>query len=174
MVIQPLNRHLSIWQKRTIFNLYFSIVADYNTTRLGQKRFSGWWICRYSPTSSMGYNGSWSSEAQGRPPVDVPQRHVPRCLQQTCSSTQKALLAMVLFWIWQWWRLDISSDVRLGDVGVWRRRPVLASAEKLRDDFIFFYPLGFSLQSVHDNCFLLVYHCLLVSTCVYSYNLIFY
>jgi hypothetical protein len=53
---------------------------------------------------------------------------------------------MVLFWIWQWWRLDVSSDVRLGDVGVWRRPPVLASAEKLRDDFIFFYPLGFSLQ----------------------------
>jgi hypothetical protein len=133
-----------------------------------------WWICRYSPTSSRGYDGSWSNEAWGRSPVDVPQRHVPRCLQQACSSTQKALLAMVFLWIWQWWRLDVSSDVRLGGVGVWRQPLVSASAGKPRDGFVFCYPLGFSLQNIQDNCFLLVYLCLLVSTCVYSCNLIFY
>ena len=81
-----------------------------------------WWICRSSPTLSMGGDRSWSKTARGRPPVDVPQRHVPCCVQQICSSTHKALLAMVLFWIFQWWRLDVSSSVRLGDVGVKRRR----------------------------------------------------
>jgi hypothetical protein len=80
---------------------------------------------------------------------------------------------MVLLWIWQWWRLSISSDVRLGDIGVWWRL-LGASAEKTMDGFIFFYPLGFSLQSVQDNGFLLVCLCLFVSMCVYSCNLIFY
>jgi hypothetical protein len=56
-----------------------------------------WWICLYSPTSSMGCGGSWSKEARGSPLVDVPQRHVPRCLQRACSSTHKASSAMVLF-----------------------------------------------------------------------------
>jgi hypothetical protein len=120
----------------------------------------------------MGYDGSWSNEAWGHPPVDVPQRQVPRCLQQACSSTQKVLFAMVLLWIWQWWRLGISFDVHLGGVGVWRRPLVSASAGKSRDGFVFFHPLDFSLQSVQDNCFLLV--CLSVSTFVYSCNLIFY
>jgi hypothetical protein len=133
-----------------------------------------WWICRYSPISSVGCGGSWSKEARGRPPVDVPQRHVPRCLQQACSSTHNAPLAMVLFWIWQWRRLGVSSNVRLdGGVGVWRWPLVSASAEKPRDSSEFFYPLGFSLQSVQDNYFLLVCFCLLAFTFVYSCNLIF-
>jgi hypothetical protein len=104
----------------------------------------------------------------------VPQQHVPHCLQQACSSTQKALLAMVLLWIWQWWRLGISFDVRLGGDGVWRRPLVSASAGKSRDGFVFFRPLNFSLQSVQDNYFLLFCLCLSVSTFVYSCNLIFY
>ena len=77
-----------------------------------------WWLCRSSPTSSMGGCVSWSKTARGRPPVDVPQRHVPRCLQQACSSTHKVSLAMVLFWILQRWRLGVSSCVRLGGVGI--------------------------------------------------------
>jgi hypothetical protein len=80
-----------------------------------------WWICRSSPTSSMGCGGSWSKIARGCPPVDVPQRHVPRCLQRACSSTYKALMAMTLTWIWLWWRLDVSSSARLGG-GRWLRR----------------------------------------------------
>jgi hypothetical protein len=32
-----------------------------------------WWIYRYSPTMSMGCDGSWSKAARGHPPVDVPQ-----------------------------------------------------------------------------------------------------
>jgi hypothetical protein len=132
-----------------------------------------WCICRYSPTSSVGYSGSWSKEARGRAPVDVPQGHVPRWLQRAYSSTHKASLAMVLFWIWQWRRPDVSSNVRLDSVGVWRRPLVLASVEKPRDSSVFFYPLGFSLQSVQDNCFLLVCLCLLAFMFGYSCNMIF-
>jgi hypothetical protein len=54
-------------------------------------------------------------------------------------------LAMVLFWIWQWRRSGVSSNVHLDGVGVWRRPLVSASAEKSRDSSVFFYPLGFSL-----------------------------
>jgi hypothetical protein len=61
-----------------------------------------WWVCRISPTSSVGCGGSWFKEARGRPPVDVPQRHVTRWLQRACSSTHKASLVMLLLWIWQW------------------------------------------------------------------------
>jgi hypothetical protein len=53
------------------------------------------WIYRSFPTSSMGCGGSWSKVARGRSPIDVPQQHVPCCLQRACSSTHKALLAMV-------------------------------------------------------------------------------
>jgi hypothetical protein len=132
-----------------------------------------WWIYRYSPTSSVGCGGSWSKEARGRPPVDVPQRHAPRCLQRACSSTHKASLAMLLFWIWQWRRLGVSSNVRLDGVGVWHRPLVSASVEKPRDSSVFFSPLGFFLQSVQDNYFLLYCLCFLDFTFVYSCNLIF-
>jgi hypothetical protein len=71
----------------------------------------------------------------------VPHRHVPCCLQRACSSTHKASLAMVLFWIWQWWRLGVSSNARLGGVGVWRRPLASASAGNPRDSFVFFCPL---------------------------------
>jgi hypothetical protein len=132
-----------------------------------------WWIYHYFPTLSVGCGGSWSNAARGRPPVDMPQRHVPCYMQQVCSSTHKASLAMMLLWIWQWWRLGLSFNVRLGDVGVWRRPLVSASAGKPRDGSVFFYPLEFSLQSVQDNCFFLVCLCFLISMFVYSCNLIF-
>jgi hypothetical protein len=73
-----------------------------------------WWICRSSLTSLMRGGGSWSKITHGHPPVIVPQRHVPRYVQQVHSSTHKALLAVVLCWIWQWWRLSVSFGVRLG------------------------------------------------------------
>jgi hypothetical protein len=41
-----------------------------------------WWICRSFSTSSIGDDGSWSKTARGCSPVDVPQRHVPHCVQQ--------------------------------------------------------------------------------------------
>jgi hypothetical protein len=74
----------------------------------GRGGFSGarilvrtWGICRSSSTSSMGDDGSWSKTTQGRLPVDVPQQHVPFCMQKACSSTHKASLEMVLSWILQ-------------------------------------------------------------------------
>jgi hypothetical protein len=91
-----------------------------------------WWIYHYSPASSMGCGGSWSKAAWGRSSVDVPQWHVPRCLQRIYSSTHKALLAMVVLLIWQWMRLDVSSNVCLGGVRVWQRPLVPASVEKSR------------------------------------------
>jgi hypothetical protein len=106
-----------------------------------------WWICRFFPTSLVGCDGSWFTTSRGCPPVDVPQRHVSCCLQQTCSSTHKALLAMVLLWIWQWWRLDVSSNVCLNGVGCWRRPLASVSAENSKDSSIFFYLLGIYLQS---------------------------
>jgi hypothetical protein len=63
--------------------------------------------------------------------------------------------------------------VCLGGVGVWRRPLVSASAEKPRDSFVFFYSLGFFLQSVQDNYFLLFCLCLLAFMFVYSCNVIF-
>jgi hypothetical protein len=105
-----------------------------------------WWICHLSPTSSMGCGGSWSKTSRGRSLFDVPQRHVPHCVQRACSSTHKTLLAMVLLWIWQLWRLDDSFNVRLGGVGDWRQPLASASAENSRDSSEFFYPLGSYLQ----------------------------
>jgi hypothetical protein len=132
-----------------------------------------WWICHYFLTSSVGCGGSWSNAARGRSLVDVPQRYVSCCVQRVYSSTHKASLAMVLLWIWQWCRLGLSFNVHLADVGVWRRPLVSTSAGKPRDGSVFFSSLEFSLQSVQDNCFLLVCLCFLVSTFVYSCNLIF-
>jgi hypothetical protein len=130
-----------------------------------------WWICRYSLTLSMGYDGSWSNEAWERPPVGVPQRYVPRCLQQACSSTQKALLAMVLLWIWQWWRLDVSFDVHLGGVGVWRRPLVSAGAEKPSCIFPSFRILSTKCTGQLFSPGLSLFFS---SMCVHSCNLILY
>ena len=121
--------------------------------RPGRGGFSGakmlvrrWWICRSSPTSSMGGDRSWSKTARGRPPVDVPQRHVPCCVQWACSSTHKASLAMVLSRILQWWRLGVSSGVRLGGTGVGRRPLATVVAGNPRDRFVHLDFLGFYLQ----------------------------
>jgi hypothetical protein len=40
-------------------------------------------------------------DSTGTSPVDMPHRHVPFCLQRDFSSSHKASLAMMLFWIWQ-------------------------------------------------------------------------
>jgi hypothetical protein len=77
---------------------------------------------------------------------------------------------MVLFWILQWWRLGVSSCVRLGGVGIGRRPLATVVAGNPRDRFVFLDLLGFYLQ-IQDNHFIPV--CLLVSTCVASCNLIF-
>ena len=128
-----------------------------------------WWICRSSPTSSMGGDRYWSKTTRGRLPVDVPQRHVPRCVQQACSSTHKVLLAMMLSQILQWWRIGVSG-VRLGGAGVGWRLLATAVAGNTRDRFVFLGLLGFYLQ-IQDNHFILV--CLLVSTYAAYCNLIF-
>jgi hypothetical protein len=91
-------------------------------------------------------------------------------LQQACSSTHKASLAMVLFWILQWWRLGVSSCVRLGGGGFRRRPLAMVVAGNSKDRFVFLDLLGFSLQ-IQDNHFIPV--CLLVSTYVALCNLVF-
>jgi hypothetical protein len=63
----------------------------------------------------------------------VPHRHVPRWLQQACSLTHKGSLAMVLFWIWQWCTLDVSSCIHLDGAGVKRRPLATVVAENHRD-----------------------------------------
>jgi hypothetical protein len=122
--------------------------------------------------ASTGCGGSWFKEARGCPPVGMPQRHVSRWLQRASSSTHKASLAMMLLRIWQWWRLDVSSNVCLGSVGGWGQPLVSASARKSRDGYVLFHILGFYLQSFQQICFLLT--CFPVSTFVSSCNLIFY
>jgi hypothetical protein len=144
----------------------------------GRGGFSGammlvrrWLICRFSPTLSMGGDRSWSKTTRGRPLFDVPQRHMPCCVQRVCSSTHKASLTIVFAWIWHWWRLDVPSIMRLDGSGVGRRPLALVVAGNLRDRFVFLDLLWFYLQNFQDNHFISV--CLLVSTYVVSCNLIF-
>jgi hypothetical protein len=92
-------------------------------------------------------------------------------VQRACSSTHKASLAMVLSWIWQWWRLGVPSRVRLGGAGVGRRPLASAVAGNHRDRFVFIDLLWFFLQSFQDNHFIPI--CLLIFTYVASCNLIF-
>jgi hypothetical protein len=92
---------------------------------------------RPSPTSSMGGGSSSSKTARAHPLIDVPQQHVTRCVHQACSSTHKASLAIMLSWIWQWWRLDVSSNVRLGGAGVGHRPLASVVAVNPRDRFLF-------------------------------------
>jgi hypothetical protein len=54
-------------------------------------------------------------------------------------------LAMMLLWIRQWWRLDVSYNVRLGGIGVWRRPLASASAGSPRGWFWIF--LSFNVIS---------------------------
>jgi hypothetical protein len=75
---------------------------------------------------------------------------------------------MVHSGILQWWRLGVSSSVRLDDAGVGRRPLATVVAGNPRDSFIL---LGFYLQ-IQDNYFILV--CLLVFTYVAYCNCIFY
>jgi hypothetical protein len=58
-----------------------------------------------------------------------------------CSSTHKDSLAMMLFWILQWWRLS----VRLGGVGIGRRPLATVVARNPRDRFAFLDLLEFYL-----------------------------
>jgi hypothetical protein len=108
----------------------------------------------------MGGDKSWSKTARGRPPVDVPQQHVPRCVQQASSSTHKASLAMVLSQILQCWRLSVC----LGGAGGGRRSLATVVVGNPRDHFLFLDLLGFYMQIDQDNHFIL--DCLLDSTCV--------
>jgi hypothetical protein len=74
----------------------------------------------------------------------MPQRYVPRYVQQAYSSTHKILLAMVLSRILQWWWLSFSSGVCLGGVGVGRRLLATVVAETWRS-FCILDLLGFYL-----------------------------
>jgi hypothetical protein len=78
---------------------------------------------------------------------------------------------MVLSWIRQWWRLGVSSSVRLGGVGVGWRPMALVVAGNYRGQFVFLDLLRFSLQSFQDNHFIPVRP--LVSIYVTFCNLIF-
>jgi hypothetical protein len=100
-----------------------------------------------SPTLSMRGGRSWSKTARGHPPIDVTHRHVSCCVQRTCSSTHKFSLAMLLSWIWQWWRLHVPSGVRLGGAGVGRRPLASAVAGNPRIDLYLSIFLNFYLQS---------------------------
>jgi hypothetical protein len=120
----------------------------------GRDGFSGarmlawrWWICRSFLTSSMRGDGSWSKRAREHPSVDVPQRHVPCCVQRACSSTHKASLAMVFSWMWQWWRLGFPSGVHLGGTRVGRWPLASVVPRNFRDRFVFLDLLWFFLQS---------------------------
>ena len=77
---------------------------------------------------------------------------------------------MVLSLTLGWWRLGVSSGVRLGGAGVGRRPFAMVVAGNHRDRFVFLDLLGFYLQ-IQDNHFIPV--CLLVSTCVAYCNLFF-
>jgi hypothetical protein len=54
---------------------------------------------------------------------------------------------MVLSWISQWWRLDVSSGVRFGGTGVERRPLASVVAGNPRDRFVFLDLLRFYLHS---------------------------
>ena len=77
---------------------------------------------------------------------------------------------MVLSRILQWWRLGVSSGVRLGGARIGRQPLATVVAGNPRDRFVFLDLLGFYLQ-FQDNQFIPV--CLLVSMCVASCNFIF-
>jgi hypothetical protein len=97
-------------------------------------------VCKVTILFPDFIDGMWWFLVQGSmvtSPVDVPQRHVPCCLQRAYLSTHKGSLAMMLLWIWQWRRLDVSFNVRLRGVGVWRPL-VSASAGKPSDSSVFF------------------------------------
>jgi hypothetical protein len=94
----------------------------------------------------MGDDRSLSKTARGRPSVGVPQRHVPRCMQRTCSSTHKVSLVMVLSRILHWWRLGVSYGVLLGGAGGGRRPLAMVVAGNPKDRFIFLDLIGLYLQ----------------------------
>jgi hypothetical protein len=62
---------------------------------------------------------------------------------------------MMLSRILQWWRLDVSSGVRLGGAEVGRRPLATVIAGYPRDRFVFLDLLGFYLQ-IQDNHFISV------------------
>jgi hypothetical protein len=77
---------------------------------------------------------------------------------------------MVRFWIFQWWRLGVSSIVHLGGVGIGRCPLATVVAGNPKYLFVFLDLSGFYLQ-ISVNIFISVF--LLVFTCVASFNLIF-
>jgi hypothetical protein len=85
-------------------------------------------------------------DSTGCPPVDVPHRHVSRCIHRSCSSTHKASLAMVLSRILHWWRFDVSYGVYLSSAGGGRRPLATVVGENPRDRFVFLDLIGFYLQ----------------------------
>jgi hypothetical protein len=54
---------------------------------------------------------------------------------------------------WQWWRLDVSSGVRLGGARVGRWPLASVVAVNPRDRFVFLDLSWFCLQSFQDNHF---------------------
>jgi hypothetical protein len=166
------HRRWPLWRcLRVDGNMRWSILQRQSGLSRARMLIWRWWICRSSLTLSMGGSGSWSKIAWGHPPVDMPQWHVPWCMQQACSSAHKASLVMVLSWIWQWWRLNVSFGVHLGDAGVGWRPLASVVAGNPRDWFVFIDLLRFYLQNFQDNHCILVY--LLVSKWVAPCKLIF-
>jgi hypothetical protein len=113
--------------------------------------------------------GKWCKNKHGASKI-IDTFETYHCIQQACSSTHKASLAMVLSWILQWWRLGVSSSVHLGGAAVGRRPLATVVAGNPRNRFVFLDLLGFYLQ-IQDNHFISVF--LLVSTCVAYCNRIF-
>jgi hypothetical protein len=96
-----------------------------------------WWICHSSLTTSMEGDQSWSKR--------VPRStcHNDKCMSY--SSTHKSSLAVVLSRILQWWRLGVSSSVRLDGVGV-KRRPLATLVAGNSRGFVFLDVLKFYVQ----------------------------
>jgi hypothetical protein len=67
-------------------------------------------------------------------------------MQQACSSSHKASLAIVISQILQWWRIGVSFGVRLSGAGVGRRLLAMVVAGNHMDRFVFLNRLGFYLQ----------------------------
>jgi hypothetical protein len=61
---------------------------------------------------------------------------------------------MVLSWILQWWRLGVSSGVRLGGAGVGRRPFAMVVAGNPMGRFVFLDLVGIFLQNQNNYFYL--------------------